>query len=297
MTQKDRYFWDLTGHLVVRNLLTPDQVKAANDAIDYLADRCANGTDEESDFLRENAQPSWSGDVLTRTRNNAPYLLQLAEPHAQPFRLMISHPRVISDLRAMCGKGFRLDHGPQFIGGLAGIPNHNLHGAGTPHKPFVAYHHQSGQPYVGGVTVAFALADAGEEDGGFACVPGSHKSKYDMPSGVRTFEDDLGVVEKPNVKAGDVVYFMDGAQTHGARSWKADHQRRAILIKFASRTATRQGASLTCIAPETYWDDPTVADMTPEQRAVMYGPASAPRTENCYLGVENSGTVFVPASS
>ena len=44
MTDKERYYWDLNGHLVVRNVLTPKEVKAANDAIDYLADRCANGT-------------------------------------------------------------------------------------------------------------------------------------------------------------------------------------------------------------------------------------------------------------
>lgn len=209
---------------------------------------------------------------------------------------MISHPRVIAALRVMCGKGFRLDHGPQFIGGLAGNPNHNLHGAGNPHKPVVAYHHQ-GEPYVGGVTVTYALADSGETDGGFACVPGSHKSKYDMPPGVRTFEDDLGVVEKPNVKAGDVIFFMDGAQTHGARSWRADHARRAILLKFASRTSTRQGASIACLDPTTYWDDNIVDGMTSEQRAVMFGPASAPRTRECYLDIDASGTVFVPAKA
>jgi hypothetical protein len=90
MTRKDRYFWDLNGHLILRNALTKEQVRAANDALDYLADRCANGTDEELDFLRESAQPRWTGDVLTRTRNNIPYLLQLAEPYCQPFRLMIS---------------------------------------------------------------------------------------------------------------------------------------------------------------------------------------------------------------
>lgn len=297
MTRKERYFWDLNGHLVVRNVLKPAQVRAANDAIDYLADRCANGTDHESDFLRESAQPRWTGDVLTRTRNNVPFLLQLRKPHCDPFRLMVSHPRVMSDLRVMCGEGFRLDHGPQFIGGLAGNPNHNLHGAGEPHKPYVAYHHQAGEPYVGGVTVAYALADAGPDDGGFACVPGSHKSKYDMPPGVRTFEEDMGVVEKPNAKAGDVIYFMDGAQTHGARSWRARHPRRSILIKFASRTATRQGASLWCLDPDTYWDAPAVDGMSPAQRAVMHGPASAPRTDACYLDVAADGTVFVPESS
>ena len=196
----------------------------------------------------------------------------------------------------MCGEGFRLDHGPQYIGGLIGTPRHTLHGAGEPHRPYVAYQNQNGKTYVGGVTVTYHLADAGPDDGGFACVPGSHKSRYRMPDGVRTMEDDRGVVAKPAVKAGDVLFFMDGAQTHGARPWNANHMRRAILIKYAGRTATRQGASLRCIESEKYWDTNVVDEMTPEQRAVMYGPASAPRTDDLYLEVNGEGKVCVNKS-
>jgi ectoine hydroxylase-related dioxygenase (phytanoyl-CoA dioxygenase family) len=297
MTNKERYYWDLNGHLVVRNVLSAKELKAANDAIDYLADRCANGTDEESDFLRENAQPSWMGETLTRTRNSYPYLLRMKAPHCEPYRKMVAHPQVISRLRVMCGEGFRLDHGPQFIGGLPGIKNHHLHGSGEPHKPYVAYSNQSGNPYVGGVTVTYALGDSGPEDGGFACVPGSHKSKYSMPAGVRTFEDDMGVVAKPNVKAGDVIFFMDGAQTHGARAWRAKHERRAILLKFASRTSTRSGVSRRFLEPDTYWDKNIVDGMTAEQRAVMYGPASNGRSQDCQLDVDTAGAVRIASRS
>lgn len=37
--------------------------------------------------------------------------------------------------------------------------------------------------------------------------------------------------------------------------------------------------------------------MTPEQRAVMFGPASAPRTEACRLDIDESGTVSVAKPS
>ena len=217
----------------------------------------------------------------------------LKSPYCDPFRQMIVHPQVVARLQVMCGKGFRLDHGPQYIGGLRGTPNHTLHGAGEPHKPYVAYQHQNGQPYVGGVTVTYVLADSGPDDGGFACIPGSHKSRYPMPKGVSHMTDERDVVAKPAVKAGDVIFFMDGAQSHGARAWSADHPRRAILIKFASRTATRQGAPIDHIAPETYWDQNIVDGMTAEQRAVMFGPASAPRTDELYLDITDDGKVLV----
>ena len=52
---------------------------------------------------------------------------------------------------------------------------------------------------------------------------------------------------------------MDGAQTHGTHPWSADFERRSILIKYASRTATRSGASQPVSPPEIYWDEEIVA--------------------------------------
>ena len=35
MDAKERYFWDLTGHLVVPQVLSPGEIAEANEAIDY----------------------------------------------------------------------------------------------------------------------------------------------------------------------------------------------------------------------------------------------------------------------
>ena len=63
MNEKERYYWDLNGHLVVRNVLSKKTLKAANDAIDHVADKCAHGKDAESDFLRESGQPMYGHDA------------------------------------------------------------------------------------------------------------------------------------------------------------------------------------------------------------------------------------------
>ena len=293
MTSRERYYWDLTGHLVVPSVLSSDEVAAANEAIDYAVDRMANGTDEESDFLRESAQPRWLHRSLVWTDHTVPFLLMLKQPHCEPFRKMLAAPQIVRRLREMCGEGFRLDGGPFFIGGVIGTPTHMLHGAGEPHKPSVAHHAHNGEIYAGGVTVSYAFADAGPNDGGFACVPGSHKSRYPIPPGLRTMEDDMGCVEKPSVKAGDALIFMNGAQTHGARPWRAAHPRRTVLYMYAGRTAARQGASRWCLAPEKYWDAEIVSGMTSEQRAVMFGPSSSPQTDGPYLDLDQDGRVVV----
>ena len=99
MDAKERHYWDLNGHLVIRNILTSEEVGAANEALDYLAEQCANGTDEEANFLRESAQPRWLNGSFVRTRNNIPFLLMLKAPCGEPFRKMIAHPQIVSRLR------------------------------------------------------------------------------------------------------------------------------------------------------------------------------------------------------
>jgi CHASE3 domain sensor protein len=48
MDARERYFWDLTGYLVVRQVLTADEVAEANEAIDgYSRQLVEAGVDQE----------------------------------------------------------------------------------------------------------------------------------------------------------------------------------------------------------------------------------------------------------
>lgn len=284
MTSKERYFWDLNGHLILRGVMTQKEVDAANNAIDTHTDRIKSG---EANRL---SRGSKSLQGLGRPSMGGTQLMNIEKPHCDIFRRMLVHPAIVRRLRVMCGPGFRLDHGPQFIGGVKGTSGHRLHGSGAPHKPNVGYHHQSGDPYVGGVTVSWQLTEVIEGRGGFACVPGSHKSDFNPPEGVTTCDDHRGAVIQPGAQPGDVVFFMDGAQTHGTFPWLNDHERRSILYKFASRTAVR-GGGRTVASPDIFWDDDVVDDMDDEQLAVMWGPGSGVGAPS--LEVDDTGTVSI----
>jgi hypothetical protein len=297
MDEQERYFWDLTGYLVVRNVLTPDELAAANEAIDHYADRIRVGEDNRlargSQALLGTGRPKLSG------------FLEWEKPYCEPFRNMLAHPAVVVRLNVMCGKRFRLEV-PLMIGGVKGTEGLALHGGGTLHTaqgttsptgkpfwPFVAYHHQNGVPYCGGVTVTWQLTDVNEDDGGFVCVPGSHKSKYPVPHGVRMCDGDLGVVEQPVMKAGDVLFFMDAAQTHGTHPWRSDKPRRSILFKYASQSSVRTGPAPDLAPPDIWWGEEAVTDMTETQRAVMFGPYSNHRGRVPFLAVDEDGTVRI----
>ena len=285
MDARERYFWDLTGYVVVKNVLNPDQIAAANEAIDLHRDRIRIADDNlgarDSHALRGTGRPTMHD------------LLQLERPYCEPFRRMLVHPAVVLRLNVMCGTGFRLDHGPLLISGVKGTEGLTMHGAGEPHRPHVAYNHQNGQSYCGGVTVSWQLTDVNPGDGGFVCVPGSHKTGYSVPSGVRTCDDDMGTVVQPAMRAGDVLFFMDGAQTHGTRPWQSQRPRRSVLYKYASRSSVRGGPARELAPPEIYWGEDVVADMTDEQRAVMFGPCSNHGGDVPFLAVDENGDVRV----
>ncbi len=288
MDDRERYYWDLTGYLIVKGVLGPEELQRANEGVDYCLQHHA--FDPGMDSARQSRA---LGGSQRRAIETDMALLTLEKPHCDPFREMLAHPQVVARLNDMCGPGFRFDHGPHFIGGVRGTEGLVMHGAGEPHRPYVAYHHQGGEFHCQGVTVSWCLADARAGDGGFACVPGSHKSREPMPPGVRWCDADMGVVEQPVVEAGDVLFFMDGAQTHGTLRWNADRERRSILFKYAGRTATRTGASREVSRPERYWPAEIVDGMSDEQRAVMFGPCSAPETDEVFLRVDEDGTVRV----
>jgi len=287
MAAKERYFWDLRGHLVVPQVLTPDEVKEANDAIDYYTQEILKKENEEN----LPGRPDLHADLVVRTSNKHPYFLEMPQPHSDPFRKMLAHPQIVSRLNEMCGPGFRLDHGPELIGHVKGIQGLRLHGSGERHKPYVAYHNQNGQMYCGGVTASWQLADTNKGDGGFVGVVGSHKSKYRMSEELKYFKGDMDVLVQPEMKAGDVLFFMDGAQTHGTMPWQAEHQRRSVLYKYTGRTSTRQGTAEEFAPPELYWDESIIDNMTPEQLAVMWGPYANYHEELPVLGGDDRGKV------
>ena len=181
---------------------------------------------------------------------------------------MLAHPAVEHRLNWMGASGGRTGGGTAFCA-VKGTSGHSLHDSNEPLNPGRGYIYQNGRSYCEAVTVTWQLRDVAEPDGGFACVPGSHKAYYRMPRGVSSCDDHMGLVKHVEMKAGDVLFFMDGGTTHGTLAWKSDISRRGILHKYSSRNFNRSGGELA--HPEKRWGD-LVSGMTDEQMAVMRGP-------------------------
>ncbi|MCU1396772.1 MAG: Protein involved in biosynthesis of mitomycin antibiotics/polyketide fumonisin [Ilumatobacteraceae bacterium] len=206
LSDAERYVFDLYGYVVRREALDAREVQALHAAIARL------GAPRPDASLKSQR---FTGHLLADVA----------------FRGLIDHRAVLDPLREMCGPNVRLDHayGMQMAPGTSGLA---LHGGGTPHDPAQFYRVEGGRMYNGLVAVQWVLVDHRPGDGGFGCVPGSHKAAFRFPAG-----QESGLVVEVPMAAGDVVIFTE-ALTHCTIPWRGAEQRSALFYKYAPGHST-----------------------------------------------------------
>lgn len=219
---REFYLWDLCGHVVLKNVMDAKWLEAANRAIDVCFDPDGVGEGKESNALADTDKLSLKD------------IFELPKPHCDPFREMAVHPAVILRLNWMMGSGFRC-RDARAICSAPGWSGHRLHSGADPIKPKNTYAMQNGRVYCDSINVAWQLLDVRLSDGGFMCIPGSHKARYPLPSELLDGKETMDMLTHVGVDAGDLVMFLGAAQTHGAFPWKSDVARRAILLGYSSR--------------------------------------------------------------
>jgi Phytanoyl-CoA dioxygenase (PhyH) len=237
LTPEERYLFDLQGFLVRRGALSDDEIVRANEAIDAL-------------------QLPRPGDSIGSQRF-AGYVGK-----AEIFGALMDHLAVIDIVTELCGPDVRLDHtyGIHMAPGTAGL---DLHGGPLPWDPCQYYVADVTGIHCGLVAVQWALADAWPGDGGFACVPGSHKARFDRPD---TVTYGHAVVREVPLRAGDMVIFTE-ALTHGTFPWKGKIDRRTILYKYAPGSISwHRDPPVTAEA---------IASLSPRQRRLCQPPSVA----------------------
>ena len=119
---------------------------------------------------------------------------------------LIDHLRIFPYLLELMGPHVRLDH-DYAIFMEQGTSRSRLHGG-----PDVVgdhwYKYRDGVIRNGLSVMTYALADVNEGNGGFACIPGSHKTNFlrSVPKEVRQFDRDPHYVKQPAMKAEDVLF-------------------------------------------------------------------------------------------
>ena len=217
MTEDERYLFDLNGFLIVRGVLTTDEVAEANLAID----RHAHEMVERSDTDLRNAKKGTRFSGQGPGRMDLGRCLEWGEKDSRVFKSILAHPRLVPLFHGILGKGYRMDHLPMILAQNKGSEGFHLHGgtidcSSGNYNPHIAYHYQHGTIRSSLLGCNVILRDHNPGDGGFCVVPGSHKSNFKMPKGMVDGEKYEEFVIQPATKAGDVILFSEGT-VHGAK--------------------------------------------------------------------------------
>ena len=200
VSEHDRYLFDTRGFLVLRGVLTPDEVATFNGHLDRLAPEQIANSEERDRAL------SWLFTV-----------------HAD-FASLMDHERMLPYLRAFVDDKVRID-GAYALVKLSG-EGVELHAhPQSPRDGTGWYHVHHGQITSGLTGIEWALTDVPAGTGGFRCIPGSHKANFEVP-----FDDLDDDAEDIPAGAGDVVIFTE-ALTHGSR-WSGRSSRRVLVYKY-----------------------------------------------------------------
>ena len=246
-----QYLFDLQGYLIVENILSSGEISTIQEILDAKlpASHGLTFTDGEFGFSGAN-------------NSNQPGLLEWGKP----IRSLIDHPTIMPILRMILGDGFRIDHmyGIQMIKGTESL---GLHGGSIDADVTEQYHVQNDKISSGLTVVSWNLSNTGPNQGGFLCIPGSHKQNFKTPDSIISQHDIADCVLIPEVKPGSAIIFTE-ALAHGTATWKSDTPRRQILFKYtpSHMAYTRKYAKL-----------PKNANLTQRQKD-LYNLPSAPHS-------------------
>jgi hypothetical protein len=268
MNEEEAYLFDLRGFIVVKNALQPNQIDDLSRRLE--AHRSSNpspilGSDRT---ILDDDAGAWSASSLLELGGTyldlvnlptiAPYLTKLLGEH---YRLDHDYAKIDSKMPER-EKTLYLHGGGQGAGGPA-----DLVGPSDGGQCF--YRYSNGRFFNCLVAVAFELDDVQASDGGFACVPGSHKSNIGLPAAWRHSKTQAEVpdfVQRVAAAAGDAIIFTE-ACAHGTVPWegKPGSERRTLFYKYCPHAV----AWSPC-----YYNADNYPDLSAEQRQLLMPPSA-----------------------
>lgn len=105
MTEDERYLFDLNGYLIVRNVLTKEEVRMANEAIDKRQDQMVQ---RDENALR-NAVKGTAFYGSGPGRKDLGGVLEWDGGDSKVLKSILAHPRLVPLFHGILGKGYRMD--------------------------------------------------------------------------------------------------------------------------------------------------------------------------------------------
>jgi ectoine hydroxylase-related dioxygenase (phytanoyl-CoA dioxygenase family) len=233
MAEMQEYLFDLNGYLIVRKVLTPEEVAAANAAIDPRSHVIIERTDRALQNVGKGSALYGAGKSAGPGTKDLGQVLDWGANDSRVFASILEHPRLVPLFRSIIGHGYRMNHFPFCVMQAERAEGKSYED--YPHLIYSSHHHEIRASLLGCIVV---LTDHKPGDGGFCVVPGSHKPNFKIPNDILERNKYNKYVRQPATKAGDVVLFSEGT-IHCTLPWKPkDRQQRVCLYRFAPTTSS-----------------------------------------------------------
>ena len=219
MTPEQRYLFDVTGYLHIKNVLSGEELKAAQEAADrYInasPEELPPGFDANGKHLPNGFAFDKALEALTVHPATWPIILELTNNKPQLHRgtMIADRPGVRESEEPLRLHSAREDFGWQSN----------------------RYEVRNGRTFCDDFVVFPYLTDVHPGDGGVLVVPGSHKTVFDRPQHLFNNGEIQDANEIPpgvvnlTPKAGDVVIISE-LLTHGSLPWKPQDRYRCLLV-------------------------------------------------------------------
>ncbi len=236
VTDREKFFFDLNGFLVLKRAIDVDHLAAINDTLDQII---------SLDPPLKHGE--WYGGVHAHTfgGKDGINLQQIYEAGA-PFERLIDHPAWIDKVKTFVGgqDDFDAHHGPLFIDenfvSLRGPGEAiGVHSGGHKLVKRCQYRFRNGQFSCGQINILMAFNDVGPGDGATMVIPGSHKANFIHPEyaknriqqGQATSVDGMEGAVEVHLEAGDALLFVD-AIMHGSAKRVNEGLRRIAVYRY-----------------------------------------------------------------
>ena len=226
LTDQEKWRFDLHGYLLLKGAVPADDVARMVE----LSNDWHNRSEEDLPEPIKTYQDPSTKPTTPRSLNNPEYVEDV-------FQRLILNPEIMRVVLALTRNA------PQHLGcGFTRNTRHcdkiPFHGgtSGGLRNPANDYQAADGQVFATFLNAGVSLVDV-PAGGGFACIPGSHKSHFPWPQDEIDVDDGPPIVDNPAIRAGDVVLFTE-ALCHGACKWTLDTPRRSVFVRYCTSYAS-----------------------------------------------------------
>lgn len=231
MDNIEKYEFDRQGYIVIKEMLTPEQVAQLSTAIDALEVHALQRIDSpprkrsiwgpEYHKNPEKGYHAWGSNQPGETLMIEDFF------NADPsFDMLVNHSRTMDYIRGIVQGNIRINNSEiriRYKGNASGTHM----GGPIDHKYRYGFNAQGIDCMM--VRMIYFVQDVNNEQGAFCVVPGTHKSNY--PSPYRTSPDDEPGMIGLEVKAGDAILFTENLR-HGGFTNRSSQVRKTLHIGY-----------------------------------------------------------------